>query len=579
VRKFYLSIFVFIFCCNFLGAQNVKLKLQIDSFEAVGDHKKALLDIGYLLKNSSLSSDDKLALQLALTHQFQNLELWDTCISYCQQEILAAQKSNNQLAEATFYKAIGNTYYHIPLKAKAIEYWGKCIALSEEKHYESLLENCYHNVGAVHLENGSGVLAEKYFQLALSKGLLLHPKVSVDIIQHKRLLATYYEKSPATLAKAHRLYIEVIEDCKQLKDTALLAEAMLFYSHTLMDNKEYNKAIALSAEALGYCRKQNLIDGVNTALKTHAQNLHAGGKYAEAYKIETELNELFKTRYSNDLNKNISEAEAKFKNAEVKHEQQMAQVKSKKEKQIYLLIFVSILCLAGFSFYYLFQKRNAKQKEVLQQERLQSVLDGEEKERTRIAKDLHDGIVQDLTAIKLQLNANISAHQEISKADMQQSVVAIEKASNEVRNIAYQMMPTTLRDLGFIPAIDDLLKRVLTPSNIHFEFEQFGCESRLPENIEISLFRITQELLNNVLKHSRANTVSIFIAKKLDDKLNKDVVTLIFEDNGLGFDESKILKGIGLNSLQSRVQLLHGNISYESTNGSGAMAIVKVPID
>jgi signal transduction histidine kinase len=571
VKNRALIFFLFFSTTYLLKAQNAQIKSKIDFFEATSDHKKAVEVIGQLLKDSVLNSHDKLELQMALTHQFQNLQWWDSCIKYCQQQLLIAQQRNDRFAEASFYKAIGNTYYHIPIKEKAFEYWNKCISISEPLHFEAMLESCYHNVGVIYLEQGKSDLAEKYFLLALGKGLVNHPTISVEVVQHKRLLATCYDIHKKKLNKSELLYLEIIEDCKTLKDTAQLAEAMLFYTHVLIQKKQFDKAIAISAEALVYCRKQNLVDGINTALQTHAQNLFAAGKFKEAYVIKNELNELYKTRYSNDLNKNIGEAEAKFKNAEVKHEQQLTQVKSKKEKQIYLLVFGSLFCVTSLLFYYLFQKRIAKQKAALQQERIQSVLDGEEKERSRIAKDLHDGIVQDLTAIKMQLNTSLQKD-EINKIKLEAIVNEIDKASKEVRNISYQMMPTTLRELGFFPAIEDLFKRVLTPSNIDFEIEQIGLENRLSENVEVNLFRITQELLNNVLKHSEASFVCLLLHKKTD------AIHLIFEDNGKGFAINNITKGIGLNSLSSRVELLHGNIQYEKSDGAGTIAIVKIPV-
>jgi signal transduction histidine kinase len=274
-----------------------------------------------------------------------------------------------------------------------------------------------------------------------------------------------------------------------------------------------------------------------------------------------------------DLNTKIGEADVKFKNAEVIHEKEVAILNAKKQNQLYLLFFLTILGIAGFSVYYYLQKKKQKQIKEIQKERLQAIIDGEEKERTRIAKDLHDGIVQDLTAIKLQLYASIDSAGKVTEFALQEAGIAIDKASKEVRNISYQMMPATLRELGFVPAIDDLLKRVLTASNIEYDFEQIGITERLPEKIEVSMFRIIQELLNNVLKHSGADFVSLLITKK------EKMVTMIFEDNGKGFDEQTIKRGIGLNSLSSRVELLHGNINYENTKGAGTVAIVRVPID
>lgn len=307
-------------------------------------------------------------------------------------------------------------------------------------------------------------------------------------------------------------------------------------------------------------------------MDVHANNLTAAGNYKEAYKFKEEQNTLLRDRFNGDLNKKISDAEAIFKTSEIKHEKEVAILKERKEKQIYLIGFAGLLSVTGFIFYYIFQKRSVKLKAQLQQAQIKSVLDGEEKERTRIAKDLHDGIVQDLTAIKLHLNSGIDDNGFVNKKIVTDAVESIDKASKEVRNISYQMMPTTLIQLGFIPAIEDLLKRVLSPGNIQYDFEQIGITERLPENIEVSIFRITQELLNNVLKHSEANFVSLLIT------LKANVVTMIFEDNGKGFDANTVKKGIGFSSLSSRVELLKGDIKYEKAEGAGTMAIVKIPL-
>jgi signal transduction histidine kinase len=85
------------------------------------------------------------------------------------------------------------------------------------------------------------------------------------------------------------------------------------------------------------------------------------------------------------------------------------------------------------------------------------------------------------------------------------------------------------------------------------------------------LYRITQELLNNVIKHSKANFVSLVISK------HQDHVTLIFEDNGLGFNPDEIKKGIGMNSLSSRLEVVNGELKFETASGSGTMAIIKIP--
>jgi signal transduction histidine kinase len=119
--------------------------------------------------------------------------------------------------------------------------------------------------------------------------------------------------------------------------------------------------------------------------------------------------------------------------------------------------------------------------------------------------------------------------------------------------------------------MEQLLKKTLSPAAIQFEFEPVNMEERLPEKIEVCLYRITQELLNNVVKHSHASALSLVISKYHDS------VSLILEDNGKGFKENEIKKGIGMSSLSSRLEMVNGHLKFESAEGSGTMAIIKIP--
>jgi signal transduction histidine kinase len=563
---------LFLFSSTILFAQNKMVENRLAEIEKTKASVELVNELKKTLSTPSLSNEDNLAVQTTLVHQYQALQLWDTCLNYCQAQVALAHEQKNSFAEATFYKLIGGTYYYIPKKENAIAYWNKCIALAEPNNYHTLLAQCYHNVGVICLESGKDLdIAENYFIKAIELSKKNNDTSSTTFSLHYRLLATTYGQENK-LDKAEKIYKEIIAKSRTLKDSANLVEGLLFYSNVLVKKKEFQKALGLSEEGLDIARKINLIDGEITALDTHAQNLISAENPSEAFKFQTEQIKLLRKRFDVDLNNKIGDAEAKFKNAETIYEKEVAILKAKRKTQIYLFSFLGLLCVIGFGFYFIYQKRNAKQKAALVQAQIQSVLDGEEKERTRIAKDLHDGIVQDLTAIKLQLNAGVNNDNTVDKKIVTDAVDSIDKASKEVRNISYQMMPTTLIQLGFIPAIEDLLKRVLAPSNIQYDFEQIGVAERLPDNIEVSIFRITQELLNNVIKHSEANFVSLLIT------LKANVVTMIFEDNGKGFDAATIKKGIGFSSLSSRVELLNGDIKYEKADGVGTMAIVKIPI-
>jgi signal transduction histidine kinase len=132
------------------------------------------------------------------------------------------------------------------------------------------------------------------------------------------------------------------------------------------------------------------------------------------------------------------------------------------------------------------------------------------------------------------------------------------------------MMPIALKELGLITALEDLFDRSFTLKGIAFNFEAFLIEERLDEKIEVNIYRICQELINNTLKHANATEINIILRQK--DKL----ITLIFEDNGLGFDPLTVKQGIGLTSLRDRLEAIHGKIEFDSTLNRGTTAFVKI---
>src|SRR5690606_37332738 len=116
----------------------------------------------------------------------------------------------------------------------------------------------------------------------------------------------------------------------------------------------------------------------------------------------------------------------------------------------------------------------------------------------------------------------------------------IDKISHEVRELSYQMMPVTLKELGLLKAVEELLNRNLSHNNIEFELNTLGFgEERLSEKIEVTVYRICQELINNTLKHSKASRISLLM------QLREDMLQVTFEDDGIGFDAENVTKGIG----------------------------------
>jgi PAS domain S-box-containing protein len=208
-----------------------------------------------------------------------------------------------------------------------------------------------------------------------------------------------------------------------------------------------------------------------------------------------------------------------------------------------------------------------------QRQLTQATIDGQETERRAIGKELHDNIGQQLTTIKLFLDyAKSTAGGET--ADMvNMALKAVGDVINDVRSISRSLVPFTLKDLGLIESINELVDTFLRTRMLNIEFEHAGfAEDVIPENQKLSLFRIVQEQLNNIVKHSGAKNVFI----KLFSKANELVLQI--SDDGKGFDPACLHKGIGILNIKNRAELFNGKAELFSQPGNGCLLTVSFPL-
>lgn len=244
-----------------------------------------------------------------------------------------------------------------------------------------------------------------------------------------------------------------------------------------------------------------------------------------------------------------------------------------------------LLLMMGLLYRFSRQKRMIAEKDaMLQQEHikflerqqqvvsLQSMVNGQETERTRIAKDLHDGLGGLFSTIKMYFST-LQHEQPVLKTDplFAKSYELVNTASEEVRRIAHNMMPEVLIKIGLLQAVQELCNSISAGKLLHAKLQIYGMDNRLNASTEIMLFRILQELLNNIIKHARA-TEAIIQFNKEGNRLS-----IIVEDDGQGFDvlESDDKSKAGLASVQSRVSYLNGKLSIDSQKESGTTIMME----
>lgn len=209
----------------------------------------------------------------------------------------------------------------------------------------------------------------------------------------------------------------------------------------------------------------------------------------------------------------------------------------------------------------------------LKLETMSSMLQGQEAERERIARDLHDSLGGLLSTVKLHFDAiqaknpDITGHTEYNKA-----YTLLDEACNEVRTISNNMQPGALLKMGIVPAINDLVNRIESEETPHIEFIQYGALNDLPTGITLHIYRIVQELLYNTIKHAQAKEVLIQLIR------NEEDLEIMVEDDGKGYDPSQVTKGMGTENVLARVNFLKGEISIHSLAGTGTTTTITIPL-
>jgi signal transduction histidine kinase len=203
-----------------------------------------------------------------------------------------------------------------------------------------------------------------------------------------------------------------------------------------------------------------------------------------------------------------------------------------------------------------------------------SVIEAEERERKRMATDLHDGLGQLLTAVKYNLSGleNKMSLQQEDKLCYEKVLSLIDESCKEVRNVSHNIMPNALIKLGLGDAVKDF-KEKIENKKLRVTLDTHGLNDRIETNVEIVVYRIIQECVNNSIKHSKANKLDIALIN------DNEGLHITVEDNGIGFNKNAIedYKGIGLRNIKTRVDYLKGELEIDTKLGKGTLVAITIP--
>jgi signal transduction histidine kinase len=548
-----------------------------------------------------------------------SLTLYDSAISYYRKGIPIQVKLRDSLGLAKLYNKIALSFQLLGKYDSTAIYYYKSIELfdfldlqqpvallknniaglmMEQENYEKSLDLHLQNltyrrevqdtmgifqslngVGNAHSKLKQHDKAIKAFLEGIELAILMKNNKGISTISHN--LGTIYlyindfQNAKKYLNKAIKIRIETNDHIGMLATYTSLGK----YYYKI---KDYKNGIVVLSKAKLLADQSNSPFDYEMIFQYLAELHYAIGNADSAYYYQVEYTEMRDSIRTDLVYQQVAEAEAKFQVTEKEKallivENEKAKVELlilEKSRQLWFSLGGVLLILlgVGFIFYRTRQQQKSKLAQIRieeQQKGLAAVIQVQENERKRIAKDLHDGIVQQLGGLKLGLQ-KIFTNKETDETNKIVSV--LDKSAQELRELSHKMMPRSLSELGLIPALQDMLDNSLGHANMIFQFEHFGITGRFKEYIEIAIYRIAQELINNVIKHSSAQKVNVQLFK------SGDFVILIVEDDGKGMDLTNQKDGIGLMNISSRLDIINGKVNFEPSPKSGTLATVKIPI-
>lgn len=494
---------------------------------------------------------------------------------------------DKQMAFAATYQSIALAYYHREQYQTALQYYLKAVPFADKSGNEMVAAEstiyaamCY-------------TLLRKYDS---SSFLLNETEPRVLKIDNAGLNTIFYARKAELLRytekwqEADNAYEKAIGNAKKTGNIYMQATFTHARARCLLKLNKIDEARKTAEEALDLSKSINKKREILESQKVLSLVEAKAGNYTKAYKYLEEYTAGNDSLHTKELTEKIQALDKKYQ-TELKEDKISKLEKDKKiqaltigKKNIVNYIFgAAVFILLGIT---ILTFRNYKQKQKIQQQLIselemerklsatEAVLKGEEQERTRLAKDLHDGLGGMLSGIKYSfqtMKGNLILTPDNAQA-FERSMDMLDGSIKEMRRVAHNMMPEVLHRYGLSAAIQDYAQEINNSGIIKVIYQSMGDEKKdLEQSSLLGIYRIVQELINNAIKHSAASEVLVQVYWQ-NGKLVVNV-----EDNGKGFDISILEKvsGIGWKNIRSRIELLKGNIDIHSSPDNGTFVNIE----
>lgn len=521
---------------------------------------------------------------------YSNVNDWENAQANYQNAINAFEKINDSAGISFIYMNMAYIFIDsqdwtnaaVSLQ-RSLKYMGTGGNKSRQGMTFSTLADVYSRTGN---ENAAVVYLNKSDSL-----LQLYKSVDCYLLNYLAKGQFYYYKRQ--FDNALKYSIPAINYARQWNDSSFVVAALELTARIYRGKKDYSQAAAYLSAGMAIAdrfnymalRKVNLLEQKNlyTETKQYQKALIAS---EQLISINDSLDKMMNNnrRIINDASYESDKKEKIISTLEQENELQSLRIKQKNYFNYFLLGSIVSILILSFLFY-----RNYRQKQKLQQQRIneletqqqltatEAVLKGEEQERTRMSRDLHDGLGGLLSGIKFSfqhIKQTVQMTPENTKA-FDRSLDMLDSSIHELRRVAHNMMPEALMKFGLDPALKDFCNDINQTGILNVTYQSIGLEkTKIDQTVAITIYRIVQELINNTLKHASAKQAIVQVTK------SDHLLTVTVEDDGKGFDTTAIsnTSGTGWINIKHRVDFLKGNIDLHAEPGKGTSVLIELTI-
>ncbi len=518
---------------------------------------------------------------------YKDLGQYSKALYYLYNALKLYERYKNESGMAHAFTYIAAVYSKKKEYAKATIFYQKAITIFEKQIDMSNLGVCWLSMAMNYKALNDTGSSQAYLHKALKNFLDLKDTRQLAIV-YNYLGEIHLEKQEYQIALNYFAQSETLNE--EIGNTRLLTTVYCNMAVAQLRLKKFEEGIRTATKAATQANATKSWDQLQKAYKTLALLYKEAGKSSLALNSYEKYLAVHDSITNVESNKAIADIQTKYEtekkdleisNTRLSLENTTLELNRRKIVSYILTASIILLCMLGYLFYnrYKLKQKAILQAELLKEQQLRNkaIIDAEEKERIRIARELHDGVGQQLSAVKMNMSAwdsEVSLTDIIQRNKFETLIAMIDDAVKEVRSVSHNMMPNALLRQGLAAAIRDFINKISSSGIIKIDLQIVGLNDRLQNTTESVLYRVLQECVSNIIKHANASEVSIQLIK------HEAFLNLMIEDNGQGFDTTKMndVSGIGLKNILSRIQYLNGHVEFDSTPGKGTTVNIDIPL-